>query len=90
MTPLQLKEAKKAEAKRRKLALKLAARGYWNLYMGVDRPVPTEYYNKTRCGHLIPLPLVAIALCGLLTLALLAIAAIVGMVYFIVRYFQSK
>jgi len=96
LTPLQLEDAKKAEAKRLQLARKLVARGYRNTHMGVDRPVPAKYCNNSmrrRRGDWHGIPLIAqilIAFFGLLILALLVIAAVVVMLYLVVRQYRAE
>jgi len=77
------------EAQRRKDALNPP----WNPHMGIDRPVPTEYWNERgakmrrraamrRLGQIL--------LYGLLAILVLIVVGIVLLIYYTVRHFQSK
>jgi len=92
LTPRQIKDAKKAEAKRQKDALEILKHTNWTPQLGIDRPVPIEYWNergakmrrraamRRKCQ---------ILFYGLLAILVLIVVGIV-LIYYTVRHFQSK
>jgi len=93
LTPRQIKDAKKAEAKRHKDALKILRHTNWTPQLGIDRPVPTEYWNE-RGGKMRQRAAMRrqcqILLYGLLAILILIIVGIVLLIFFTVRHVWSK